>query len=382
MDLGTYLPFLNMAFILSIVLTMIAIPQTIRIAFQKQLFDVPDYRKVHTGQVPRLGGATFLPGIMISSLMSIAMLVVSADSFLPENISSEIMLSAAGALFLYMAGISDDLVGLSYKAKFPIQILAAVLICISGLWIDNLHGLLGIHRLPAIIGIPFSVIFIVLIINAINLIDGIDGLASGLCIVSLAALTLLFVNLDLVRYSIIGVASLGVLLPFYIYNVYGTSASRTKIFMGDAGSLTMGYIIAVFVIKAATYPDRAPLRDNEEGGAAIFVYALSILIVPVLDVARLFCHRILRGRNPFTPDRCHIHHKFMAVGLTIGQARHTIILISLFFCISNIILIKYLNINIIVAGDILLWTLMHVLLTHRIKVLKARHAESANNYLE
>ena len=180
MDLGTYLPFLNMAFILSIVLTMIAIPQTIRIAFQKQLFDVPDYRKVHTGQVPRLGGATFLPGIMISSLMSIAMLVVSADSFLPENISSEIMLSAAGALFLYMAGISDDLVGLSYKAKFPIQILAAVLICISGLWIDNLHGLLGIHCLPAIIGIPFSVIFIVLIINAINLIDGIDGLASGL----------------------------------------------------------------------------------------------------------------------------------------------------------------------------------------------------------
>ena len=380
MDLDFYWAFLPMSFLICLVLTVIAIPAIIRIAFEKQLFDVPDYRKVHTGQVPRLGGVAFLPGIMIATFIVLGFANVMTEGLFPAGHTTEIMYGAAGAMFLYMAGVTDDLVGLSYKVKFPVQIISACLLCATRLWINNFYGILGIHQIPAFVGIPFTVIVIVLIINAINLIDGIDGLASGLCILGITVFAVLFIKEELFSYSVIAMASLGALLPFYIYNVYGTSNKRTKIFMGDAGSLTIGYIIAAFTIKGAIFAHQDPGTSSEQ--PYYFVYALAILLVPILDVVRLFCHRIARHRNPFTPDRCHIHHKFLAIGMTIGQARHTIIGISLVFFLFNIFLIKYININILLLVDILLWTLMHMFLSYRIRLMQRRNVHSAEGYKE
>ena len=380
MDWESIFAVLFSTFAICVILMVIAIPEIIKIAFEKQLFDVPDYRKVHTGRIPRLGGVAFLPGIMIAVFLAFSWMGNYGVEVRDTGVFPEIMLGAAATLFLYMAGVADDLLGLSYKVKFPIQILSALLLCSAGLWIGDFYGLLGIHRIPGWIGVPFTVVVIVLIINAINLIDGIDGLASGLCIIGIVAFTVFFLQNGLMAYAVIGVASLGALLPFYIYNVYGTSRKRTKIFMGDAGSLTMGYIIAAFTIKAATLQDDIPA--NAPGQPYSFIYAFSILLVPILDVVRLFCHRILHGRSPFSPDRCHIHHKFMAIGLSIGQARHTIIGISLILFFFNIIMFRYLNINILVAVDIVLWTLMHLFLSRRIRTLKSRNAESARTYLE
>ena len=377
MNADILLTVLPTTFFVCLMLTIVALPEVIRIAFRKQLFDVPDYRKVHTGQVPRLGGVTFLPGIMISVMLAFGFLTEFQSS---SSVTAEILFGASGALFLYMTGVADDLVGLSYRVKFPIQIFSAFLLCASGLWIDNFHGIFGIHELHPAIGIPFSVVLVVLIINAINLIDGIDGLASGLCIMMITLFAILFVREGLLRYSIIAAAALGALLPFYIYNVYGTSEKRTKIFMGDAGSLTMGYIISAFAIKAATFSDDIPGLEDRQ--TSFFVYSFAVLIVPVLDVLRLFFHRIIHRRSPFEPDRCHIHHKFLAIGLTIGQARHLIIGISLLFFLGNIILIKYIDINILIVVDIAVWTLIHILISRRIKTLQSEHAESAKNYLE
>lgn len=375
-NLDFYWTILPFVFIVCVILTIIAIPEIIRIAFEKQLFDVPDYRKVHKGQVPRLGGVTFLPGIMISVLLAYG---IMAEYAYPVSAQAEILFGAAGALFLYMTGVADDLVGLSYKVKFPIQIISAFMLCASGLWVDNFHGLLGIHEIPAVVGIPFTVVLVVLIINAINLIDGIDGLASGLCILTVVVYTVMLIKVDLAKYAVITVAALGVLLPFYLYNVYGTSAKRTKIFMGDAGSLTMGYLVAAIAVKASVFSDT---MFEEKSQAYYFIYAFSILLVPVLDVMRLFIHRIIHKRSPFYPDRCHIHHKFMAIGMSIGQARHTIIGISLVFFLINIFLVGHININILMAGDIVLWTVMHLAVSHRIRVLKTRHAASASMYQE
>lgn len=377
MNADILLTVLPTTFFVCLMLTIVALPEVIRIAFRKQLFDVPDYRKVHTGQVPRLGGVTFLPGIMISVMLAFGFLTEFQSS---SSVTAEILFGASGALFLYMTGVADDLVGLSYRVKFPIQIFSAFLLCASGLWIDNFHGIFGIHELHPAIGIPFSVVLVVLIINAINLIDGIDGLASGLCIMMITLFAILFVREGLLRYAIIAAAALGALLPFYIYNVYGTSEKRTKIFMGDAGSLTMGYIISAFAIKAATFSDDIPGLEDRQ--TSFFVYSFAVLIVPVLDVLRLFFHRIIHRRSPFEPDRCHIHHKFLAIGLTIGQARHLIIGISLLFFLGNIILIKYIDINILIVVDISVWTLIHILISRRIKTLQSEHAESAKNYLE
>ena len=375
-NLDFYWTILPFVFIVCVILTIIAIPEIIRIAFEKQLFDVPDYRKVHKGQVPRLGGVTFLPGIMISVLLAYG---IMAEYAYPVSAQTEILFGAAGALFLYMTGVADDLVGLSYKVKFPIQIISAFMLCASGLWVDSFHGLLGIHEIPAVVGIPFTVVLVVLIINAINLIDGIDGLASGLCILTVVVYTVMLIKVDLAKYAVITVAALGVLLPFYLYNVYGTSAKRTKIFMGDAGSLTMGYLVAAIAVKASVFSDS---MFEEKSQAYYFIYAFSILLVPVLDVMRLFIHRIIHKRSPFYPDRCHIHHKFMAIGMSIGQARHTIIGISLVFFLINIFLVGHININILIAGDIVLWTVMHLAVSHRIRVLKTRHAASASMYQE
>lgn len=375
-NLDFYWTILPFVFIVCVILTIIAIPEIIRIAFEKQLFDVPDYRKVHKGQVPRLGGVTFLPGIMISVLLAYG---IMAEYAYPVSAQTEILFGAAGALFLYMTGVADDLVGLSYKVKFPIQIISAFMLCASGLWVDNFHGLLGIHEIPTVVGIPFTVVLVVLIINAINLIDGIDGLASGLCILTVVVYTVMLIKVDLAKYAVITVAALGVLLPFYLYNVYGTSAKRTKIFMGDAGSLTMGYLVAAIAVKASVFSDS---MFEEKSQAYYFIYAFSILLVPVLDVMRLFIHRIIHKRSPFYPDRCHIHHKFMAIGMSIGQARHTIIGISLVFFLINIFLVGHININILIAGDIVLWTVMHLAVSHRIRVLKTRHAASASMYQE
>ena len=380
MDWESIFAVLFSTFAICVILMVIAIPEIIKIAFEKQLFDVPDYRKVHTGRIPRLGGVAFLPGIMIAVFLAFSWMGNYGVEVRDTGVFPEIMLGAAATLFLYMAGVADDLLGLSYKVKFPIQILSALLLCSAGLWIGDFYGLLGIHRIPGWIGVPFTVVVIVLIINAINLIDGIDGLASGLCIIGIAAFTVFFLQNGLMAYAVIGVASLGALLPFYIYNVYGTSEKRTKIFMGDAGSLTMGYIISAFAIKAATFSDDIPGLEDRQ--TSFFVYSFAVLIVPVLDVLRLFFHRIIHRRSPFEPDRCHIHHKFLAIGLTIGQARHLIIGISLLFFLGNIILIKYIDINILIVVDIAVWTLIHILISRRIKTLQSEHAESAKNYLE
>lgn len=377
LDLETVLTVLPSTFFTCVLLTVVALPEVIRIAFKKQLFDVPDYRKVHTGQVPRLGGVTFLPGIMIAVMIAFGFM---AGSPVPDDLAAELMFCAAGALFLYMTGIADDIVGLSYRIKFPVQIIAAFLLCASGLWIDDLHGILGIHEISPVIGIPFSIALVVLVINSVNLIDGIDGLASGLCIFMTIVFCVMFIRAGMIRFATIAAASLGVLLPFYVYNVYGTSEKRTKIFMGDAGSLTMGYIVAAFAMKTATFAERYPeLKTDQEYS---FIYAFAILIVPVLDVLRLFCHRILHKRSPFAADRCHIHHKFLAIGMTIGQARHTIIGLSLGFFLVNIVLVTHVNINILLAMDIVLWTLLHLGISHRIRVLQTRHAECSKNYLE
>ncbi len=371
---------LSMSFLISLILTVIAIPKVIKIAFEKQLFDVPDYRKVHTGQVPRLGGVTFLPGIMIAVFVVSGFICDIIRQPELAELSVEMMYGAAGALFLYMTGVTDDLVGLSYKVKFPVQIISACLLCAAGLWIDNFHGILGIHEIPPVIGVPFTVVVIVLIINAINLIDGIDGLASGLCILGITAFSILFIREGLVRYALIGISALGALLPFYIYNVYGTSNKRTKIFMGDAGSLTMGYIISAFTIKGATFAEKIPADGPDQ--TFCFVYAFAILLVPILDVVRLFVHRIIHRRSPFSPDRCHIHHKFMAVGMSIGTARHTIIGISLVFFLFNIFMIRHVDINILLLTDVVLWTFMHIMISRRIHVLQQRHAKSAESYKE
>ena len=178
-------------FLLSILLATVIIPRILFISYKKRLFDVPDSRKVHKTPIPRLGGLSFLPVILIAlcSVTGIRYYTYHpVDMLWASDLFIQYLFLIVGLTLLYLVGVADDLVGVGYRYKFVIQILAALLFPLSGLWINDLGGLLGLHEIPAYIGMPLTVFLTVYITNAINLIDGIDGLASGLSCIALGLL--------------------------------------------------------------------------------------------------------------------------------------------------------------------------------------------------
>ncbi|RHJ85287.1 MraY family glycosyltransferase [Parabacteroides sp. AM08-6] len=345
-----------LAFAISIVFSMLIIPRILIVALKKKLFDIPDKRKVHTGAIPRLGGISFAPTILFS------LSFVSAISYIgyiygyevPRGmltyIIPEFYLLVCGIILLYLAGIKDDLVGMHYTTKFLIQLIAASLLPLSGLWINNLYGLFGIQELIPWIGIPLTILTIIFITNAINLIDGIDGLASGLSGSALLILGSLFLLNKMWMYTMLAFATLGVLIPFFYYNVFGQAEHGRKIFMGDTGSLTLGYILAFLVIRYSSYnPD---IAHYSEGAIVI---AFSTLIVPLFDVIRVMIVRAKNHKGLFTPDKNHIHHRFLEMGITPHKTMFLIILISCIFSSLNILMVSFININLLFAGDIFIW---------------------------
>ncbi|KKB47650.1 MraY family glycosyltransferase [Parabacteroides goldsteinii] len=339
--------------IISILFSSFIIPRILVVAFRKRLFDVPDERKVHQGIVPRLGGLSFAPSILFTLSFTTGLRYLMGDG-IPEEmlcfIIPEFYFLVCGLTLLFLTGIKDDLVGLRYRSKFVMQILAAIMVPLSGLWINNLYGIFGIHELTPWLGVPLTVFLIVFICNAINLIDGIDGLASGLSCVSLAILGCLYVHNHLWMYAMLAFASFGVLVPFFYYNVFGKVERCRKIFMGDTGSLTLGYILSFLIIRyTVCAPDIIPYSDG-----AIIV-AFSTIIIPMLDVMRVMFVRWRSHKGIFVADKNHIHHKLLSMGLTQRQAMLLILTIACLFSGVNICLISYIDNNILISFDILVW---------------------------
>lgn len=369
-------------FLISAIFVAIVLPAIVLTANRMNLFDTQNERKVHSGNVPRLGGVAFLPTIMFAILTVIAAMSI----YSPIGINfkygpiTEVMLGLSGCLVLYLVGIMDDVVGVSYKYKFLMQVIAAILLCISGLWIKDLHGIFGIHNLHPLIGIPLTIVIVVLIINSINLIDGIDGLASGLCLMGTIGYSVVFFHRDMNIFMLLAAAMMGVLIIFYLYNTLGKPGIY-KIFMGDTGSLTMGYLLALFAIKLTTI--EAPIWGCEQTGA-YFIYAVSVILIPVMDVFRVFFARIRDAKGPFFPDKRHIHHKFLAIGLSMRQARYMIFLISLLFFCLNIFIYCYLNwgINVLILIDAVIWISMNIFVSRRVDYLRGLNDPTALKYTD
>ena len=349
--------FVLLAFAISAYVARIIIPRILLISFRKKLFDMPDERKVHKRAIPRLGGVSFFPTILLSSCAVLAIRCLTGNGMTllqSSQVLPEFLLLVCGMVLLYLTGIADDLVGVRYREKFVIQIISACLFPLAGLWINDFYGLFGIGTLPAWFGMPFTVLTIVFITNAINLIDGIDGLASGLSSVSLLILGILFAEKEMWAYSMLALSTFGVLVPFFYYNVFGSAEHARKIFMGDTGSLTLGYILSFLAIKYSQHSDLIPMTQGA------IVVAFSTLIVPAFDVVRVVIVRIYNGKNPFEPDKNHIHHQFLAMGFTVRQAMLLILLISCVFSAVNILLMPYVDNTIMLLGDIVAWIALNV----------------------
>lgn len=365
-----------LAFLLSGFCAGIVIPQILLIAFRRHLFDVPDERKIHQCVVPRLGGIAFKPVVFFSFCLLLgANLLLGHEEVLLEiedNVQA-LSFGYCALLSLYLVGMADDLIGIRYSAKFVMQILCGLMLIASGIWLDNFHGILWVYEIPVWAGYPLTILLTVFIINAINLIDGIDGLASGLCSIACLFFGLTFFALHQYVYAMLAFATLGVLVPFYYYNVFGNPEKRRKIFMGDTGSLTIGMMLCILSIKLVSCTSEDSNTINP------MVLAFSPLLVPCCDVVRVYLHRVKNGKNPFLPDKNHIHHKLLAIGMQQRFAMITIVSISLVFTSFNILLSYYgMDVNLILIFDILIWTTANIGLTKRIM----RKSSHENNCTE
>lgn len=359
------------AFFVSIFFAGIIIPQILNLAFKKQLFDKVDERKIHQGVVPRLGGLAFFPTI----LFSVSIVVGFNLKYYGWDIDHEgintcmsLIFLICAVLIMYMIGIADDILGVRYQVKFIFQLLAAVLIVISGDYIDDFFGFLWIHNLYDWIGWIITGFMVLYIVNAINLIDGIDGLASGLSVVAFVFYAIIFYNGGEMMYSLVACAAAGTLLPFFYYNVFGKTQNHKKIFMGDTGSLTIGIILAF-----------CSIGNLYLGGSEIaqvynpVILGLSPLIIPLFDVVRVFINRISRHKNPFKPDKTHIHHRLLEMNLSQRVVLSVIVVWSMFYIIINMLLSHYINPTYIIVIDIAIWIIVNVVISHyisRIKKLK------------
>ena len=349
-------------FLLSVLLATIVIPRIIFISYKKRLFDVPDARKVHKTPVPRLGGLAFLPVILISLCiitgiryyMNEPVALVWSSCLFMRN-----LFLVAGTTLLYLVGVADDLVGVSYRYKFVVQILSASFLPLSGLWINDLGGLLGLHAIPAFIGMPLTVFLVVYITNAINLIDGIDGLASGLTCIALGLLIIVCTLVGQWTHALLASATLGVVITFFYYNVF--SVSGRKLFMGDAGSLTLGYILSFLILHFWMQQEYwEPFKLN------LNMVTISTLFIPLLDVVRVFYSRVRSGRNPFLPDKNHIHHKLLRTGMRIRTVMITLLMLSLFLVVANFVLSFYINATFMLLFDLIFWCTSHLVINRAI----------------
>ena len=357
--------FLLFGFLFAVSLGMVIIPRILVISHKKRLYDVPDARKVHTMLVPRLGGLSFFPVILMSMFLVIGFRLYFWDmdtSSLSFNMLYEYLFLFVGMTLLYLVGVCDDLVGVGYRYKFAVQIAAALLLVLSGNWFDSFGGLFGIYSVPVWVGVPFTVFIVVYITNAINLIDGIDGLASGLCCIALSVLSVIFFLRGQYVYALLAICTLGILMPFWCYNVFGNANRGHKLFMGDAGSLTLGYVISYLIIHMSVTNEVSPTLSNP-----YMVIAFSTVLVPLLDVIRVVLHRLREHKNPFLPDKNHFHHKLLRTGMRVRVVMVCIIAISAFFILLNSSLAWRVDITYLFFLNLFCWSILHVGLNGLIK---------------
>lgn len=277
-----------LCFVTAFVLTLIFIPPVIAMVKKWRLFDKPSARKEHTSPTPTFGGISIIAGTLVSL-------------FLWFNFNSPVSAITffLSIIVLLGVGIMDDLKDLSARYKLVIEVGLATLLAIAGIRITSFGGLFGIHDLHLAAQYTITVVTIVGITNAFNLIDGIDGLAGGLGFMCLITLGIFLTLSQDYNNALIAFALAGGLLAFLYFNL-----NPAKIFMGDTGSLVLGFVVAVLCVQLI----KVNVFSAKPVVPYINVFTLGIVFIPVFDTLRVFGMRIWKGRSPFSPDKTHIHH--------------------------------------------------------------------------
>ena len=311
-------------FLGAFVLTYLTIPKIIIVVEFKRLMDSPNQRSSHMMRTPTLGGIAFFYTLIFALFF-----INGRDAF------DEAMYIIPGLTILFIVGLKDDLVVISPGAKLLSQVFAiAFILANPSFTIHSLNGFLNINEIPYYLYLIIGGFMMITIINSYNLIDGIDGLASVVGIVILVIYTTIFYLTEEYFFALLAIALNASLMAFLGFNL----SSDKKIFMGDTGSLIVGFIISILTLKflalrPVVYTDLPFLLENAP------LIAISILIVPLFDTARVFAIRIANKKGPFSPDRNHTHHVLIDYwGLTHKQASFIIGCFNLLFVTLFIVL--------------------------------------------
>lgn len=296
------------SFITAFVVALIFIPTLITLFSRYNLLDTPNSRKEHQTPVPTMGGIAIALGFLCSYFL-----------WIPFSWDTLSISFTFGFFILLILGIMDDTKDIPARYKFLIQFAVAALLAVSGLRVQDFGGIMGIHQLPVMAQYTITIFIIVGITNAYNLIDGVNGLAGGLAFMGLVTLGIFLQLGGDTTAALLAFALAGAVLGFLYFNF-----DPAKIFMGDTGSLLLGFSIAVLTIKLMNsqiiLPNGMVVQEN--------ILALGIVLIPVFDTARVFLQRIWRGGSPFVADRTHLHHYFTNKGIGHGVTTSTIIFIN------------------------------------------------------
>jgi UDP-GlcNAc:undecaprenyl-phosphate GlcNAc-1-phosphate transferase len=328
---------LLLCFITSLTIVVFVTPAIIRVADFKHLFEEPNEKKIHKRRTPRIGGLAIFAAVLIAYSLWCNYAHFDSTRYI-----------IAAIVMLFFVGLKDDIIGVSPYKKLVVQLMAAFIVVVLGnIRITSFYGFLGIHEIVYVFSIIITIFAIIVITNAYNLIDGIDGLAAGLGLITSLTFGTYFYLMGAE-----GMASLALSLAGALAGILKFNFRPAKLFMGDCGSLVIGFISGIFAIRQIEMAQLVPRHLFDATAApsnlienflyqhfsaeffqitAIPTFAIAVLIVPLFDTLRVFIVRVFQKRSPFLGDQNHIHYILMSLGY--GHGRVAIILygVNVFF---------------------------------------------------
>ena len=344
-----------LSFITAFSLTYFAIPSVIHVAKVKNLCDEPGERRSHTTVTPSLGGIAIFAGMIFSIVL-----------WTPFGVFDNLQYILCAFIIIFLIGSKDDIVPMSPKFKLIGELFAAgIIVWKSNVKLTSLYGVFGIYDMPEYVAVVLSIFIIIVIINAFNLLDGINGLSGSIGTLISVSLGSWFYLIDEIGLALVAFALAGALIAFLKYNF-----TPAKIFMGDTGSLLVGLVSSILILKFIEFqsPEVMTPEKAKYTFASVPAVAIGILILPLFDTLRVFSMRVLKGKSPFSPDRTHIHHLLLDIGFSHMEATGILVAVNigfllLVFYLQNIGLHKLLFLVLAIAG--ILTTILSMLVARK-----------------
>lgn len=360
------------AFFSAVITALLLLPWVLKRAYATDMYNLRNRAGETRRGVLCLGGSILTPGVLIG--MTLVVVLRNEGEGLNASFKYTTLLLGCGVMLVYLVGLLDDIFGLSARLRFCVQLMAAATLPLSDVYFHSLHGLMGIETMPVYAGMLLTVLFVVTVINAVNMIDGIDGLISVYVMMCLTCFGYCFWEAGNLIYIYIAAAMAGGLSVFFFYNMFGTLEKRTKTYMGDSGSMMLGFSLAYLAVKFISCEHTSSLSPQWR-----MLLCISLLFIPCMDLCRVVLERLLHGEHPFVPDKRHIHYRLMAAGIFGRLTLLCVMSVVVGMALMNLGLgISGLSLTWILAVDVSLYILLMSMVEHRVRIYRNTMASKSN----